>query len=268
MTIGAELVRRASALGLPFRAVVADCFYGEDLGFQRALDASDVGYVLALKPSHAWWHPIDEIGSLWEGAQAAGWESPERPGAWEKVPRPFRDGHTEDWWALEADYGPYGPDKRLRAVVVTTDPVELPELTTWYLLTNLPAPGTARAQTDGREPADLAEISRLYGLRAWVEQSSKQTKQALGWSQYQVRGDLAIRRHWELVCCAFSFCWHNQRDAAAATRAVVGRGKNRRGVVATGTESGQGVAGAVDHAGALPDSVVSSPPTAPAPSIA
>jgi hypothetical protein len=264
LTIGAELVGRAVERGLPFRAVVADCFYGEDPGFQRALDDSDVGYVLALKPSHAWWHPIDKIGSLWEGAQVAGWVSPERPGAWEKVQRQFRDGHCETWWALETAYGPYGPDKRLRAVVVTTDPAELPELTTWYLLTNLPAPGTARARASGLEPADLAEISRLYGLRAWVEQSYKQTKHALGWSQYQVRSDLAIRRHWELVCCAFSFCWHNQSHAAAATKAVVGRGENRRGVVATGTQSGQGLAGAVDPAGALLDSVVKVPPTAPA----
>ncbi len=268
LTIGAELVGRAIERGLPFRAVVADSFYGEDLGFQRALDAYDVGYVLALKPSHAWWHPIDEIGSLWEGAQVAGWESSERTGAWEKVPRQFRDGHTEDWWALEAAYGPYGPDQRLRAVVVTTDPAELPELTTWYLLTNLPAPGAARAQASTREPADLAEISRLYGLRAWVEQSYKQTKHALGWSHYQVRSDLAIRRHWELVCCAFSFCWHHQSQAAAATTAVVGRGKNRRGVVATGPESGQGLAGAVDPAGALLDRVVAVPPTAPATGIA
>jgi hypothetical protein len=41
----------------------------------------------------------------------------------------------------------------------------------------------------------------------WVEQSYKQVKHALGWSQYQVRSDIAIRRHWQLVCCAFSFCW-------------------------------------------------------------
>ena len=48
---------------------------------------------------------------------------------------------------------------------------------------------------------------RLYGLRMWVEQSYKQVKHALGWSDYQVRSDLAIRRHWQLMCCAFSFCW-------------------------------------------------------------
>jgi len=41
----------------------------------------------------------------------------------------------------------------------------------------------------------------------WVEQSYKQVKHVLGWSDYQVRSDIAIRRHWQLVCVAFSFCW-------------------------------------------------------------
>ena len=41
----------------------------------------------------------------------------------------------------------------------------------------------------------------------WVEQSYKQVKHVLGWSDYQIRSDIAKRRHWQLVCCAFSFCW-------------------------------------------------------------
>lgn len=60
---------------------------------------------------------------------------------------------------------------------------------------------------------------RLYGLRVWVEQSYKQVKQGLGWTEYQVRSDLAIRRHWQLACCAFSFCWWalDQEDGPALT---------------------------------------------------
>jgi hypothetical protein len=56
-------------------------------------------------------------------------------------------------------------------------------------------------------PASVAEVVRLYGLRMWVEQGYKQVKHALGWSDYQLRGDTAMRRHWQLVCLAFSFCW-------------------------------------------------------------
>jgi hypothetical protein len=44
----------------------------------------------------------------------------------------------------------------------------------------------------------VAEVVRLYGLRMWGEQSYKQVKPVLGWS------DLAIRRHWQLACLAFS----------------------------------------------------------------
>ncbi len=48
---------------------------------------------------------------------------------------------------------------------------------------------------------------RLYGLRQWVEQGYRQIKGALGWADFQVRSDRAIRRHWQLVCRACSFCW-------------------------------------------------------------
>jgi hypothetical protein len=84
----------------------------------------------------------------------------------------------------------------------------LPEKATWYLVSNLPAPGFEWAKEESELAlADPAEIVRLYGLRMWVEQSYKQVKHVLGWSEYQVRSDIAIRRHWQLVCCAFSFCW-------------------------------------------------------------
>jgi hypothetical protein len=92
-------------------------------------------------------------------------------------------------------------------VVATTDPATLPAISTWYLTTNLPRPASHRAADSPHAPADLAEIVRLYGLRDWVEQGYKQVKQELGWADFMVRSDRAIRRHWHLVCCAFSFCW-------------------------------------------------------------
>ena len=96
--------------GIPFRAVVADSFYGEDEELRWTLRDLGAGYVLALKPSHGWWHREgEEIGALWEAALAAGWEGPDSPGEWARVERRFRDGHTEEWWALEVEAGPYGP---------------------------------------------------------------------------------------------------------------------------------------------------------------
>lgn len=84
-----------------------------------------------------------------------------------------------------------------RALVASTDPLALPDATTWYLLTNLPAPSQSSEKEAPFAPAHLEEIIRLYGLRMWVEQGYKQVKHALGWSQYQVRSDKAIRRHWQ-----------------------------------------------------------------------
>jgi hypothetical protein len=281
LKIASELVEMAVGRGSPFRAVVADSFYGEDEGFKRRLSELGAGYVLALKPSHAWWHKMGEIGSLWEAAIAAGeaWRDARHPGDWVKVVRSFKDGHQEEWWALEVDVGPYGPQRERRAVVATTDPERLPDKSTWYLVSNLPHPDSELAIKNDLAAADLSEIVRLYGLRMWVEQSYKQVKHALGFSDYQVRSDLAIRRHWQLVCVAFSFCWWSYghlpteeqtetEDAPAAS--VSGRGEKAeaRGVVAGGVEGGKRVAGAVGHALEILEGVLRDAPASGAKSAA
>src|SRR5947209_989230 len=175
-----------------------------------------VPYVLALKPSHDWWHPEGVAGSLQDVAHEAGWVSAEQPGKWLRITRTFRDGSKEDWWAVEIVAGPYGPEKTERALVATTDPQTLPDISTWYLVTNLPAPTECPGSEAPFPPASLEEVIRLYGLRMWVEQSYKHVKHALGWSQYQVRSDKAIRRHWQLVWCAFSFCWYHASHPSAS----------------------------------------------------
>ena len=101
----------------------------------------------------------------------------------------------------------WGPDGARRLVVATADPAALPGKATWYLVTNLARPGGPREDDSPWPAAPLAEIVRIYGLRHWVEQSYKQVKDELGWADFQVRSDIAIRRHQVLVNCAFSFCW-------------------------------------------------------------
>ena len=205
--LAVALVDAALEAGLSFRAVVADCFYGENATFEGALADASLPYVLALKPSSGVWAPAETAHTPQEAAQDLRWDSPDDPGDWTPVVRRFRDGHTETWWAADLRYGPYGPDQARRVVVATTDPATLPPLTTWYLATNLPRPGSPHADEAPFAPADLTEVVRLYGLRNWVEQGYKQLKQELGWADFMVRSDQAIRRHWQLVFCAFSFCW-------------------------------------------------------------
>jgi SRSO17 transposase len=48
--LAVELVQAAREAGIGFRAVVADCFYGDNPGFTDALVAAKVPFVLALKP--------------------------------------------------------------------------------------------------------------------------------------------------------------------------------------------------------------------------
>jgi hypothetical protein len=268
------LVQKAVEANIPFRAVVADSFYGEDEGFKHSLSELGVRYVMALKPSHAWWHRVGEIGSPFEAALAAGeaWEDEHHPGDWVKLTRHFRDAHEQQWWALEVDVGPYGPQRERRAVVASTDPKELPEKRTWYLSTNLPHPDSdlLATESDLLAPASVAEVVRLYGFRMWVEQSYKQVKHVLGWSDYQVRSDLAIRRHWQLVCCPFSFCWwacgRLPTEEAAETEkylpaeSVEGGKKETQGVVAEGLEGGEGLAGALCHAQKILEGVLRDAP--------
>jgi hypothetical protein len=96
-----------------------------------------------------------------------------------------------------------------------------------------------------------ASSSMLAGQYGWrLEQGYKQVKHELGWADFMVRSDRAIRRHWQLVCCAFSFCWRawfaeeagtagdarptSQADASACANSTVpagpstGRGENGR----------------------------------------
>jgi hypothetical protein len=277
-----ELVRRALEAGFTFRAVVADSFYGEDRGVRQGLRDLKVGYVLGLKPSHDWWHPIGSIGSLQEAAQAAGWRNVKHPGAWVKLVRTFRDGSQAIWWGLEVVAGPYGPHKQHRVVIATTDPVTLPKPSTMYLITNLPHPAHAEGHWSGLAPATLEEVVWVYGLRMWVEQSYKQVKHVLGWSEYQVRADRAMRRHWQLVCCAFCFCWHHLHDvaflpatspapeqprlaAAPPEKKVQRSGTASPGELARGAADRAGVARAVDTAAPLLARVVAGAPTPPTP---
>ncbi len=207
LAIGADLAIRARAAGFAFRAVVADSAYGDQDGFRGELAEAGLPFVMALRPHRGTWARAADAHTPVEAARALAWGGPDDPGDWHPVTRTFRDGHAETWWAADASLGGWGPDGARRLVVATADPGTLPDKATWYLVTNLPRPGGPRAAGSPHPAASLAEIVRLYGIRNWIEQGYKQVKDELGWADFQVRSDIAIRRHQALVNCAFSFCW-------------------------------------------------------------
>jgi DDE superfamily endonuclease len=289
--IALELVQRAVEMGIPFRAVVGDILYGMHLEFRRGLETRHIPYVLAVKPSYSWYLPGGGgRQTVQQVTRQATWNGEQDPGEWVALERTFRDGHTKRWWAFEPKRWPFEAGRQRRLVVATTDPATLPDLTTFYLFTNLRAPEGERDAGDQElAAADLAEVVRLYALRSWIEQSYKQVKNSLGWAHYQVRKDLSIRRHWQLVCCAFSFCWWVCRESgeassppvvvlkdpehpSAATDGAVGGKKEERyhatSVVAPGAAEGALVAGALRNAMAILEGVLRDAPATGAKSVA
>jgi hypothetical protein len=243
LQIGASLAVQARAAGFVFRAVAADSAYGDQDGFRGELADAGLPYVMALKPRRGTWAYGADAHTPVDAARALAWNGPEDPGDWQPVTRAFRDGHTETWYAADAVLGWWGPDGARRLVAATADPANLPDKATWYLVTNLPRPGSPREAGSPHPAAGLAEIVRIYAIRHWIEQSYKQVKDQLGWADFQVRSDTAIRRHQTLVNCAFSFCWdawfheHPAPQETAEPRTAPGRGERgpARRLTAAGT---------------------------------
>jgi SRSO17 transposase len=242
--IALALVDQATAAGIAFEAVVADCFYGDHSRLVAGLLQRRLPFVLSHRRTRSQGWALGNVAHSFDDAVRD-----LRLRDWHRVTRHFRDGHTEPWWAAELEFMGYGPFHAERAICVTSDRRTRPALRTWYLTTNLPA-----------HVAPLAEVVRLYGLRHWIEQSYRQMKNELGWADFMVRSDRAIRRHWALVCCAFAFCWwHEARevhlhDAVESTRQRKKNPPIRRAnavSLATPAARGESVAGTSALAGAL-----------------
>src|SRR5215210_3719029 len=77
--IGMALVDAALAAGIVFRAVVADCGYGESAAFEGALWEAGVPYVVGLKPSKGVWAPAEDPHTPREAAQRLHWNGVDDP---------------------------------------------------------------------------------------------------------------------------------------------------------------------------------------------
>lgn len=102
----AEPRAQAQAAGIAFKAILADCFYGDNNALEGAFRQRCLPYVLAHRGT-IWrvWAPADIAHSLEDAAR----DLPLR--AWQRIARRFRDGHTQQWWAVELTLFGYGADK-------------------------------------------------------------------------------------------------------------------------------------------------------------
>ncbi len=134
--LAVELARRARPAGVAFRAVVADCAYGDHDGVRAELRGAGLPFVMALTPHRGTWAYGPDAHTPVDAARQLTWNGPDDPGDWTAVTRAFRDGHTATGWVAEARLGWWGPDGNTRLVVATTDPARLPDASTWRFMQN------------------------------------------------------------------------------------------------------------------------------------
>jgi SRSO17 transposase len=227
-----ELIEEAWRGGIPFRAVVADCIYGEHPTFTANLFCADIPYVVALHSNHGVWQFVEDEANppAFNPREAAERVPLDR---WQRVEREDSHGKELVHYVVELELGnAYGPRRNWRLIAATTDPVKLKKDATWYLLTTLPL-----------QEAGPREVYETYCLRDWIEHYYKPIKHELGWADFQTRDAEAIVRHWYLAMLAFTFCllieappagWvrHTAQDTAAGGK--IGGADRLAGDVAEG----------------------------------
>jgi SRSO17 transposase len=186
-----QLIEEARTADIPFRLVVADSIYGENMDLEAKLFAAKIPYIMGLKPSHGTWQQVDDPATppAFTPAEAADRLPLE---TWQRTVRFDSHGKALVRYIAELELGTsYGPTKGVRLIAATLDPRRLKPESTWYLATSLP-----QAQVSAEQ------VYEIYRLRDWIEHFYKPVKHELGWADYQVRPERAIVRHWHLVLLA------------------------------------------------------------------
>ncbi|BAY95618.1 MULTISPECIES: IS701 family transposase [unclassified Tolypothrix] len=171
--IAAILMRKLQLMGFKFNLVLADSLYGEsETNFISVLDELNLKYIVAIRSNHyVELLPRQRIQYL----------------KWHRFKRVFSNLNSENRFIREIIPGKRG---RLRYWQITTDAEELPESSTWYVMSKYP----------DITPRD---VGNFYGLRTWVEYGLKQSKNELGWADYRLTHYPDIEKWWEIVCSAY-----------------------------------------------------------------
>lgn len=167
-----EIIQELQAFGFKFELVLADSLYGESHPFVRLLDELHYPWIVAIRSNH---------GVLMPSCQRV------RTNRWKTFNRVFSNGSSQRRYIQEIIFG---KRRDWRYWTITTDPVELPKNSTWYLMSHLP------------HSLDK-EVGNLYGLRTWIEYGFKQCKNQLGWADFRLTHYVQIERWWEVISSAY-----------------------------------------------------------------
>ena len=140
-----EIIQELQAFGFKVEWVLADSLSGECHPFMRMLEQFGLKFVVAIRSNHGVWMPREQRI---------------RCTRWKAFERIFSNGKSEVRYLQETIFG---KRRTLDYWTITTDPLNLPENSTWFVMSNLP------------KALDKA-VGNLYGLRTWVESGFKQCK--------------------------------------------------------------------------------------------
>ena len=174
LQLAQQMIQELVNFGFQFSLVLADSLYGESHPFLNVLDEWKLPWIVAIRSDHGVWMP--------KAAQI-------RYSRWQSFERVFSNGQSEQRYIQEIIFG-----RRLqwRYWTLTTDSVQLPNNSTWMVMSHLPP-----------EQDNAQFIGNLYGLRTWVEYGFKQCKNELGWADFRVTHYEQIERWWEMVSSAY-----------------------------------------------------------------
>src|SRR5262249_54240943 len=141
-----QLIEEARAASIPFRLVVADAVYGEQLTLEARLYAAHIPYIMGLKPAHGTWQEAAAPAHqpAFTPPPAAACPRAQRAarspvGARQHTGRFDRHGKELVRSIAELELDPsYGPTQPTRLVAAALDPERLTPESTWYLATSLP----------------------------------------------------------------------------------------------------------------------------------
>ena len=171
--IAAMMMRNLQLMGFKFNLVLADSLYGESgKNFIQVLDELNLNYIVAIRSNHyVELLPRQRIQYL----------------KWHKFKRIFSDLRAENRFIREIIAGKRG---EVRYWQITTDTEQLPENSTWYVMSKYPE-------------ITPREVGKFYGLRTWVEYGLKQSKNELGWADFRLTHYPQIEKWWEIICSAY-----------------------------------------------------------------
>lgn len=170
--LAAEIIQELREMGFKFDLVLADSLYGESETFISALNKFDLKFIVAIRSNHSVW--------LAPGQKV-------RYTKWKEFERIFSNGKAEVRYIREIIFG---KRRTIRYWQITTDFNQLPDNSTWFVMSNLP-------------DVIPSEVGNTYGLRTWIEYGFKHGKNHLGWADFRVTDYEQIERWWEIVCSAY-----------------------------------------------------------------